>query len=213
MREFLQASLIPAELKSKMELYDRVHDGTDAHEVSNEGRRHAERQWQTELIYGEVVFQFFIPLLEYAKPKAGEVFYDLGCGAGKPLVTASIAYPELKVCKGIEFLEGLANLAKEITTKSQEECKKQGIEYAPIVTQQGDILKTDWSDADLIFTNSPMFPDELVGGISKLCEKLKKGTRIISLKQLPAQDYLKEYAVIKIKMSWGLQVTYFYLIV
>ena len=62
----------------------------------------------TELIYGEVVFQYFIPLLGYAKPQKGEIFYDLGCGAGKPLITASLAFPELKVCKGIEFLDGLA---------------------------------------------------------------------------------------------------------
>ena len=60
------------------------------------------------MIYGEVVFYYFIPLLEYAKPKPGEVFYDLGCGAGKPLLTASLAFPKLKVCKGIEYLEGLA---------------------------------------------------------------------------------------------------------
>ena len=83
----------------------------DGHEVSDKERNHKNLQNQTELIYGEVVFTHFIPLLEYTKPQPGEIFYDLGCGSGKPLVTASLAFPELKVCKGIEFLEGLSTLA------------------------------------------------------------------------------------------------------
>ena len=55
---------------------------------------------------------YFIPILEYTKPKPGEVFWDLGCGAGKPLITASLAFPELKVCRGIELLENLVTIAK-----------------------------------------------------------------------------------------------------
>ena len=58
----------------------------------------------TELTYGEVFFQSFIPLLSYAKPKPGEIFYDLGCGTGKAQMIASIAFPDLKACKGIEYL-------------------------------------------------------------------------------------------------------------
>ena len=45
-------------------------------------------------------------------PKPGEAFYDLGCGTGKPLITASLAYPELKICKGIELIEALTSLGK-----------------------------------------------------------------------------------------------------
>ena len=58
----------------------------------------------------------FIPLLEYIKPQPGDIFYDLGCGAGKPLLAASLAYPDLKVCKGIELLKGLSYIAEEVAT-------------------------------------------------------------------------------------------------
>ena len=54
----------------------------------------------------------------------------------------------------------------------------------------GDILKTDWFDADIVFTNSVVFPDELVSDIADLCVSLKKGTRIISPKKFPQKDYL-----------------------
>ena len=48
-----------------------------------------------EFTYGEVLFEHFIAVLEYAQPQPGEVFWDLGCGAGRPLVTASLAFPDL----------------------------------------------------------------------------------------------------------------------
>ena len=56
------------------------------------------------------MFTTFIPLLEYVKPQPGEILYDLGCGSGKPLITASLAFPDLKVCKGMELLKGLTTL-------------------------------------------------------------------------------------------------------
>ena len=43
-----------------------------------------------------------------------------------------------------------------------------------------DILEEDWSDADIIFTNSLLFSDEVMESIADLNVKLKKGTRIIS---------------------------------
>ena len=109
-----------------------MHEGIDAHEVSNEERNEKDLHYNTELIYGEIIFVYFIPLLEYAKPKAGEVFWDLGCGAGKPLISASLAYPELKVCRGIELLDKLTSLAESIALNSQTLCNEQGKQFAPI---------------------------------------------------------------------------------
>jgi 16S rRNA G527 N7-methylase RsmG len=63
-----------------------------------------------DFTYGEVLFATFLPVLDFAKPKPGEVFYDLGCGSGLPLIIASMMYPDLKCCKGIELLEDLAAL-------------------------------------------------------------------------------------------------------
>ena len=38
MREFHQSDLIPKDLQNKMEIFDKVHEGTDAFDVSTEGR-------------------------------------------------------------------------------------------------------------------------------------------------------------------------------
>ena len=51
--------------------------------------------------------------------------------------------------------------------------------------------------------NSPLYSDELLEEIATLCRHLKKGARLISLKELPERDFLCEFARVKTKMSWG----------
>lgn len=52
-----------------------------------------------------------LPGVGYSGPRGqlqgrGGIFYDLGCGIGRPLVAAAVLYP-FDVCYGIEVLEGL----------------------------------------------------------------------------------------------------------
>jgi precorrin-6B methylase 2 len=70
---------------------------------------------KTEFTYGEVLFHYFIPILGLAKPKQGEIFWDLGCGAGKPMAIASLMYPMLKKVCGVELLDGLSNAAQNMS--------------------------------------------------------------------------------------------------
>jgi hypothetical protein len=53
-------------------------------------------------------------VLNLVSPSAGEVFWDLGCGLAKPLVAAALTYPYLKAIKGVEYLDGLYDIAKQI---------------------------------------------------------------------------------------------------
>ena len=65
------------------------------------------------------------------------------------------------------------------------------------------MLEVDWSDADIIYTSSICFPDELIEGIADKCVHLKTGTRIVSLKTMPDKDYLNLMHILKVKMTWG----------
>lgn len=58
--------------------------------------------------YGEVRFHSLYPLLQHARPKAGEVFYDLGCGTGLPCAIAGIMFPQLASSGGVEYLETMS---------------------------------------------------------------------------------------------------------
>lgn len=93
MREKACKNCLDEDLYARNEVFNTVHEGTDAHLTSDNERSEKDLHWQTELIYGEVLFLHFFPALEYAKPQPGEVFWDLGCGGGRPLITASLAYP------------------------------------------------------------------------------------------------------------------------
>jgi hypothetical protein len=65
------------------------------------------------------------------------------------------------------------------------------------------MLKVDWTHADIIYTSSICFPEELIEGIANRCAFLKKGARIISLKAFPLKSYLTLEYTLKIKMTWG----------
>ena len=65
-----------------------------------------------EFTYGEVVYEHYLPVLHLVDPKPNTVFWDIGCGGAKPLAIAALNFPELKCCKGIEFLPSLCKTAK-----------------------------------------------------------------------------------------------------
>ena len=119
MREIDGFSLLSEDLQKNMDFFEKVHLEADAYDATEDDCTDLfSFMTQPELTQGEVVFHSFIPLLEYTKPKDGEVFYDLGCGLGKPLLIASLAFPKLKACIGIELLEGVASKADEVAKKA-----------------------------------------------------------------------------------------------
>ena len=56
MREMSCSSCLPEEIAIKNDVFNIVHEGTDAHLASDMERSEKNLQWQTELIYGEVLF-------------------------------------------------------------------------------------------------------------------------------------------------------------
>merc|ERR1712110_335466 len=103
MREFKQSSCIQEELNCKIKIFEEiVAQKEDVFEVARKDRDKLTLESNQEFAYGEIIPVYLIPYVDHIKPQPGEIFYDLGCGAGKPVITASIAFPMLKVCKGIE---------------------------------------------------------------------------------------------------------------
>jgi len=86
-----------------------------------------------DLTYGEFDFHFFAQLLDRAhyhffqhdtqRPLSweGKVFADLGSGTGRLVLGAAALHPGWKVCRGIELLEGIYNVAEENLSK----CKRK----------------------------------------------------------------------------------------
>ena len=95
-----------------------MYKGIDG-ETASKSECHTKNLSGQEYTYGEIVFDHFVAVLDYIKPQDGEVFWDLGCGTGRPMVAAALAYPRLAACKGVELLEQLVELADEAIERTQ----------------------------------------------------------------------------------------------
>jgi SAM-dependent methyltransferase len=107
-------------------------------------------------------------MLELAKPKQGEVLYDLGCGDGRIVVTAAKKFG----VKGTGV-----DIDPERIKESNENAQKAGV-TDKVKFVKGDLFKMDFKDADVVTLyllntlNEKLRP--------KLLDTLKPGTRIVS---------------------------------
>ena len=117
MRDFTAESTYPRDVRKWSSIYDMSLDGIDANDTSLQERMNKGILSERKFTYGEVCFANFIPMLNFVAPRPSEKFYDLGCGTGKPLMIAAVAFPKLAYCKGIELLKDLAIEAKQVNEK------------------------------------------------------------------------------------------------
>jgi len=160
-----------------------------------------------ELYYGEMDLCAFLDLMAIIKPKANQRFYDLGSGGGKLVIAAKMRYPSLR-CFGIELLKSLNKISH---LKYQALIAKQAVAKEGNVTfLQGNFLKADLNEADIVFINATGFTPTTFPAV---CEKLlllkARCKIIITSKQLPQPQFKKIYQGTE-KTSWGFTSTFIY---
>jgi len=107
-------------------------------------------------------------MLELAKPKKGEVVYDLGSGDGRIVITAAKEYGARGV--GID-------LNPERIAEARANAKRAGVEDS-VEFRQDDLFKTDLSEANVVTlylltsVNHKLRP--------QLWKQLDVGTRVVS---------------------------------
>lgn len=162
-------------------------EGTALAKQAREARSLNGREWA----YAEVEFHHFVEVLRSTTPRRGEKFVDLGSGIGKAVFAAHL-YFQFGTSKGIEFLEELHHTANGYARSFDNEMKMlfdevkraQRLEF-----ENKNFMHANWKDADVVFCVCTAFNDELMAAISKKCELLKPGARIITLtRQLVQSD-------------------------
>lgn len=172
------------------------------HQISKRTRKQ-QGLLSDEYLYGEMHLITFVKLMDICQPKEGEVFYDLGSGAGDVIFMADYCYPFSK-CYGVELLDSLYNLS----TEKRERFVKQANALQPekTISSQfilGDFLQVDFSDADIIFINATAFKGATWDNLSKLLKLLKPGARIIVTSlELKTPEFKMIYGAHEL-MSWG----------
>ena len=71
-------------------------------------------------------------------------------------------------------------------------------------------MEVDWSSADIVFFASVLYPVEVMDGVADKCEYLKTGSRLISLREMPARPFYRLDSTCMARFSWGVHEVLFY---
>lgn len=192
-------------IKRSLMILDKLYRDVNGMEISLAERERLKTD-NPSFTYGEVTFPSIAVSLAIAEPKAGEVFYDLGAGAGKAVFCAALLN-DWKKCKGIEFLPALYDCTQTLLGKLRQMPEAQ--QYFPQALEniefiQNNILKADFSDADIVFMNATTFGPDLWDEMVHKLEELKSGSRIIVLTKRLNKNNFELIQETTLPMSWGL---------
>lgn len=191
-------------LEAKFKCFLEVFQENPAFQVSLKDRETMHLQG-SEFVYGEITFPAFIFALDQARVKPGDIFYDLGCGSGKAVATAAMAFPFSKVI-GVEYLPGLHELASKhiANLKKVDRRVAQPKEKGPhIELIREDMRNVDFTKADVIFMNT-CFSADIWNFILEAFPKLKVGARVIFTSKSAPEPLFQKLWGGQLKMTWGM---------
>ena len=162
-----------------------------------------------EFIYGEIDFFSFYTILERTSPSTKDVFYDLGSGSGKAVLSAILFFNVHKSI-GIELLAPLyeqsnIQLEKAIQRFQQHDVEKEYLtQMERIQFINGSFLDCDFGDADIIYVAATCLTDATWDQLISKMSGLKPGSRIIVTTRLIHHEQFESiYQGVEL-MSWGL---------
>lgn len=163
-----------------------------------------------QLSYDEIEFSQFLLLLKNGGAVDGQIFYDLGAGAGRAVIAAALSGIHFLKCVGVELLPSLSGVAKKAITELRNidpKNEKQGfgeqlglnvselsrgdarsnisqiasnLPFVQIST--GDLTEVDFSEADFVFFSNLCMSEHTVQEAFDKATELKKGSRVLSVR-------------------------------
>jgi len=153
-------------------------------------------------VYGEIDFLSFFTILERANPASQDIFYDLGSGSGKAVLSAMLFF-NVKKSIGIEWLPPLHTQAQQQLEKAmQQDINKESLQRIQFINDS--FLDYDFSDADILYVAATCLSDATWHALINKMTALKPGSRIIvTTKTIQHEQFERVYQGIDL-MSWGL---------
>lgn len=203
-------------IKKTLHFLESIYKKINAEAISRRDRRR-QSLMDDAYVYGEIDFLSFILILEKTKPQSGEIFYDLGSGAGKAVFAAALSYDFSKVY-GIERLPGLYKLAQIQINKAvtlahltPSWIKNYLLKIKTIHFINGDFLQQDIADGDIIFINATCLNYYTWEKVVHKLTALKQGSRVIvTTKKISNEQFSLLYHDFEL-MSWGMNSVNIYL--
>lgn len=156
-----------------------------------------------EFIYGEIDFLSFYTILERAAPSTQDVFYDLGSGSGKAVLSA-ILFFNVKKSIGIELLPPLYEQSNSQLAKASQRFLQYRSQMERVQFINDSFLHYDFGDADIIYVAATCLTDATWNELISKMARLKPGSRIIVTTRIIHHEQFESiYQGIEL-MSWGL---------
>lgn len=151
--------------------------------------------------YGEITYDSLQILLDELQLTEKDVFVDLGSGIGRVVTQVYLNSPVKKSC-GVELCETRYFNALEAKERLKE---FDLLDNRQLAYYNENMLDVDFKDATVFYTCATCFSHELMLALTKKLSKLKKGLRVLTLKELPAYDlygfkFVKEF---NLPMTWS----------
>ena len=154
--------------------------------------------------YGEITDQAVQTIIDELKPTKSDVFYDLGSGVGRMSVKMLLDSP-VKKSVGVELAPTRNNHAlavkKELAKRGKLD-KNRSLEF-----REENITTTNTDDATIIYLASTCFSNDFMKQLTDQLVKLKKGLRVLTLRQLSAHEAFKLVKQYSLPMTWSKNVT------
>ncbi len=187
-------------IKTEYFLYD-LYKGLNTTGISKQERKKLGID-DDAFTYGEIEFLPFYTILDKTKPQVGDVFYDLGSGAGKAVFVAA-SFFKIKKAYGVELLPGLCDLANAQLGKAKDLARVHSQHIADIEFLQEDFLHADISNGDIIFINATCLSYHSWEKLLAKLMLLKKGSRVIvTTKKIQHASFQVISQTFEV-MSWG----------
>src|SRR3989338_1574480 len=163
-------------------VFESIYSGTNGFMISQAARKRLSYTDKSHT-YGEVTPEGFKKILDDIPDAKTGNFYDLGSGTGKGVILAAM-FGSFSKLIGLEIIPELYQSSLHIRTKFEQNVRallSESQKSSNVSFIQANFLDYDFSDANVIFTHSTCFYDELMMALEKKLHQVKTGTKIVTV--------------------------------
>lgn len=190
-RESAEWQSVPSELAAEhfpilheaLEALDDAYEGCAADPMCGRLGETQSPETRSAETYGELLPTTVAHMLALAGARPGQRYYDLGSGTGKTVYLAGLLGLN---ATGVELVPDRTRAACAALGRP---VKTGHVEKGSMTFVTGDFLDVDFSDADVLFTDSVMFSDDLKEGLASIAGRMKPGAKVVSFAGLPGPAF------------------------
>jgi protein-L-isoaspartate O-methyltransferase len=176
-------------LAARIDEIDRYYRTVYPYLLSQKERERLRRTDDPEFTYGVTPPALLVEILRTAEVTPDDVFFDLGCGVGHTVLTASMF---CRHAYGVELVSGLCDAA----CRAQEAL---GVENVTFI--HGDCREAPIAAGTVFFSYSTCFQEPLRRALAERLAAQPSGTRVITATQPLVHPALEIYH--KERRSWA----------